>query len=164
MFIRKVIYFFVSIGRFLSFNRLLKFSQEAYYTTDNGALDGTDVVAYFLCQEMVKGKKNYSVLWQGATWFFSCDEHRKLFLQEPLKYAPQYGGFCAFGLTEGLTVKHDVQSWSMVGGKLYLNYDEYTRKLWTKNNPILISEADAYWQIKKQANPHLKQPCVDCGE
>ncbi len=161
MFIRKIIYFFVSIIRVLSFKRLCKFSQEAYYATDNGALDGADVVAYFTQREMVKGNKEFSVLWQGVTWFFSCDEHRVLFLQEPLKYAPQYGGFCAFGLTEGLSVKSQAESWSVVDDKLFLNYDEYTRKLWSRNNTILIEEADSYWQYQKQGKLCLNKSCVE---
>ncbi len=169
MFIRKIIYVWVYILRMISCKQLFKFSREEFYETDNGALDGVDVVAYFTQQEMVKGSRNHTVLWQGATWYFSCDEHRKVFLQEPLKYAPQYGGFCAFGITEGLTVKPDPKSWSVVEGKLYLNYDEYTRTLWSRNNPLLIKEADDYWQQQaletqnrvsniKMDNPDLEKP------
>jgi len=148
VFIRKVIYAWVYIVRLLSLKRLFKFAREVYYETDTGALDGVDVVAYFTQQEMVKGSRDHTVLWQGSTWYFSCDQHRKLFLEDPLSYAPQYGGFCAFGITEGLTVKPDPKSWSVVDGKLYLNYDEYTRTLWSRNNPLLIKEANDYWQLQ----------------
>ena len=91
----------------------------------NVAIKGYDPVAYFTEQKPVKGKDSISHSWLGAEWQFSSKAHKSLFVEDPVKYAPQYGGFCADGVAyETTTTNIDPQAWRIIDGKLYLNFDE----------------------------------------
>ncbi len=91
----------------------------------NVAIKGYDPVAYFTEQRAVKGSEEISHKWLGADWQFSSEKHKKLFTENPVRYAPQYGGFCADGLAYGETTSNiDPQSWRIIDDKLYLNYSE----------------------------------------
>ncbi len=89
------------------------------------AIRGYDPVAYFTLQRAVKGSDEFSVEWLGATWNFSSGEHQEMFKSSPIKYAPQYGGYCADGIAYGDTTTNiDPEAWRIIDGKLYLNYDQ----------------------------------------
>ncbi len=91
----------------------------------NVAIKGYDPVAYFTEQRAMKGDDTISLSWLGAEWKFSSEKHKKLFTKNPVKYAPQYGGFCADGVAYGTTTTNiDPQAWRIIDGKLYLNYDQ----------------------------------------
>jgi YHS domain-containing protein len=90
----------------------------------NVAIKGYDPVAYFTEQRAIKGSEDISHSWLGADWNFSSEKHKKLFSENPVKFAPQYGGFCADGIAYGdFTTNIDPQAWRIIEGKLYLNYD-----------------------------------------
>lgn len=109
------------------------------------AIEGYDVVAYFTQGKPVKGSGDHEVEWNGATWRFASAAHRNLFAKDPAKYAPQYGGFCAFGVSRGYAVGIDPDAWKIVDGKLYLNYDTDVQAEWVKDIPGYIAKADANW-------------------
>lgn len=89
------------------------------------AILGYDTVAYFTEQRAIKGNKDITYHWLGAEWHFSSEQNRQMFAEDPIKYAPQYGGHCADGIAFGVIVKYiDPNAWRIVDGKLYLNYDE----------------------------------------
>ena len=91
------------------------------------AIKGYDPVAYFTEEKAMQGSKDISHRWLGAVWNFSSEEHKSLFAESPVKYAPQYGGYCAGGLAYGdSTVNIDPEAWRIIDGKLYLNYDPGT--------------------------------------
>jgi hypothetical protein len=90
---------------------------------DGLALKGYDAVAYFNEGNAVEGKKEFEHSWLDATWRFSTAENRDLFAKDPEKYAPQFGGYCAFGVTGGYLAPVDPTAWKVVDDKLYLNYD-----------------------------------------
>jgi len=90
----------------------------------NVAIKGYDPVAYFTEQRAVKGTEDFSHNWLGAEWNFTSEKHKKLFSENPVKFAPQYGGFCSDGVAYGeITTNIDPQAWRIIEGKLYLNYD-----------------------------------------
>ena len=109
------------------------------------AIDGYDPVAYFLDGRPVEGKKEFSTSWQGATWRFASAEHRDLFTAAPEKYAPQYGGYCAWAVSQGYTAGIDPDAWTIRNGKLYLNYDLEVQKKWLADPDGLIGKGDANW-------------------
>lgn len=111
----------------------------------NKAVDGTDVVAYFTDQKPTPGKKEFAYVWKGATWLFASAEHRDLFKASPEKYAPQYGGFCAFAMARGDKVGIDPAAWVIIDGKLYLNYDLDIKKKWDMDRATYIQKADQAW-------------------
>jgi YHS domain-containing protein len=109
------------------------------------AVKGYDVVAYFTQGKPVAGSSDHEVEWNGATWRFASAEHKNLFAKNPAKYAPQYGGFCAFGVSRGYAVGIDPEAWKIVNGKLYLNYDRDVQVEWVKDIPGYIAKADQNW-------------------
>jgi YHS domain-containing protein len=114
------------------------------------AIKGYDPVAYFIDGKPVKGSDQYSFEWNGAKWRFSTDQNRKLFMEHPEKYAPQYGGFCAYGVSQGKKVGIDPKAWSISDGKLYLNYDlDIHDRKWLPNQKQLIKQADDRWKHLK---------------
>jgi hypothetical protein len=127
------------------FARVGAFSDELYFRTENGAIDGADPVAYFTEGRMVRGDPAIALQWENAHWQFSSLENREAFRRNPTRYAPQYGGYCAFGVAEGFTFDSDPEAWSIVDDRLYLNFDKPTRALWRTNNATLVVEANRYW-------------------
>jgi YHS domain-containing protein len=106
------------------------------------AINGYDTVAYFTVGKPVKGQDNLSTEWQGAKWKFSSQANLDLFKGNPTQYAPQYGGYCAYGVTQGYLVKVDPEQFTVREGKLYLNYDADVQKKWSKDVTGYIKSAD----------------------
>jgi YHS domain-containing protein len=115
------------------------------YSDSSGAIRGYDPVAYFTESRPVKGSREFTHRWNGATWRFASAENRERFAAEPEKYAPQYGGYCAYGVASGYAVKIEPDAWSVVDGRLYLNYDRSVQKSWQADVPGYIRKADANW-------------------
>jgi YHS domain-containing protein len=115
------------------------------FSTRNGAIDGYDPVSYFTDNKPVKGNKQFALKWNDATWYFASLEHQNLFKADPQKYAPQFGGFCAYGVSQGYKVKIDPQAWDILEGKLYLNYDLDVQKKWRKDRTGYIQKASTNW-------------------
>ena len=108
-------------------------------------LNGYDPVAFFTDNKPVKGNAAFSFNYEDATYYFASQEHLDLFKSNPEKYAPQFGGFCAFGVSKGYTVPTDPNAWSVVNDKLYLNYNPQVKEDWLKDKDNLISKADKNW-------------------
>ena len=99
-------------------------------TSSGVALKGYDPVAYFEQSKAVPGSEEYSADWAGATWHFSSTEHRDLFEANPEHYAPQFGGFCTFAVSKGLTADISPDAWYVGDGKLYVFADQKVRDEW----------------------------------
>lgn len=109
------------------------------------AIDGTDPVGYFTQGKPVEGSPKFSLEWNGATWRFASARNRDLFKANPAKYAPQFGGWCAFAVSRGYTASIDPDAWSIVDGKLYLNYSVSVRKQWQEDVPGNIKAGEKNW-------------------
>ena len=109
------------------------------------ALRGFDPVAYFTDNKPVKGDFAITVVHDDATYRFASEENKKLFEANPEKYLPQYGGFCAYGVANGVKVDGDPELWRVVDDKLYLNLSPVVVELWNKDIPGKIGEADKNW-------------------
>lgn len=118
------------------------------FNTEFGAIRGYDPVAYFTEERPVKGSSEFTTDHNGATWHFSSKENKALFDGNPEKYSPQYGGYCAYGMANGFVVSTDPDAFSLVDGKLYLNYSLSVRKTWLKDVPGNIKSADENWLSK----------------
>jgi len=114
-------------------------------SSDGVAIRGYDPVAYFRGGGPRIGKPEFSTRHSGATWRFASAEHKALFDADPERYLPAYGGFCAYGASRGYLVKIEPEAWSIVDGKLYLNYDLGVRKTWLAKTRVHIGLADAKW-------------------
>ena len=109
------------------------------------AIRGTDPVAYFTDGRPVEGSAEFELEWNGATWRFSSAAHRDLFRADPQRYAPQYGGYCAWAVSQGYTASTDPEAWRIVDGKLYLNYSADVQRKWERDVAGFIAKADAAW-------------------
>lgn len=116
-----------------------------YTASDRLAVAGYDPVAYFTDGRPVKGSAKVTLVHQGVTWRFANENNRALFVASPEKYAPQYGGHCAWAVSQGYTASADPTVWKVVGGKLYLNYNASVGRTWEKNPTQNIQRADANW-------------------
>ncbi|NES22436.1 MAG: YHS domain-containing protein [Symploca sp. SIO3E6] len=116
-----------------------------FYTENGVAIRGTDPVAYFQQSQPVPGKSEYTYEWMNATWQFASAENRDSFAKNPEKYAPQYGGFCAWAVSRGYTASTQPDAWKIVDGKLYLNYNRQVQKSWEKDIPGNITKANRNW-------------------
>ncbi len=118
---------------------------ERYYSNDGIAIDGSDAVAYFTEGRPVRGSKDHYVEWMGAKWFFASNENLETFMMNPKAYAPQYGGYCAWAVSQGYTASTTPEAWKIVDGKLYLNYSRRIQRRWERDIPSNIAAADANW-------------------
>ena len=107
------------------------------------ALDGYDAVAYFKTGQLTKGSAQHAFAWNGATWQFASAENKAAFEASPQAYAPQYGGYCAYGVTQDALVKVEPEQFTVRDGKLYLNYDADVQAKWLKDTAGYIKDADA---------------------
>jgi YHS domain-containing protein len=121
-----------------------------YFAVGN---QGYDVVSYFTDHKPVKGNGDHVVMQNGINYLFVSDEHKKMFQANPEKYLPQFGGWCAMGLSLGKKIASDPLAWKIVDGKLYLNLNERVAKIWIKDIPGNIKKADANWAKIKNTDP-----------
>ena len=115
------------------------------YAEDGIAVDGSDVVAYFTQGMPVAGSADISYDWMGATWLFSTEENRDMFAATPDAYAPQFGGYCAYAVSQGYTAPTIPEAWRIVDGKLYLNFSLRAQELWLQDVPGNIAKGNANW-------------------
>lgn len=126
-----------------------KSKQAEIFSTVDGAIKGYDPVAYFKISKHIKGKENISFQWHNAVWHFENEENKQVFIANPEKYTPQYGGYCAYGWAKGYAVKIEPDAWSIVNGKLYLNYDKKVQADWDKDREGFIKKADDIYSKKR---------------
>ena len=109
------------------------------------ALKGYDPIAYFTEKKPVPGKAEFTAQHEGATYRFASAANRDAFAAAPAKYTPQYGGYCAFGMAAGYKAPIEPDAWTIVDGKLYLNFNQSVRSRWSSDIPGYIRKADANW-------------------
>lgn len=118
---------------------------EQIFERDGYAIGGTDPVAYFTLGKPTRGSSDHAHDWMGATWLFANAEHRDMFAADPETYAPQYGGWCAWAAARGYTASTIADAWSIVGGRLFLNYSHRIHRRWQANTDAYIEAADDRW-------------------
>lgn len=123
-----------------------------FFEKEGAALRGYDPVAYFHEMRPVKGSAEHTVQYRGSTFHFSSKANRDDFAATPEKFAPQYGGFCAFGTAGGYKAAIDPAQFSVIDGKLYLNYNRDVQAKWKTGLPGYIAKADQRWpEVSRQA-------------
>ena len=108
-----------------------------------------DVVAYFTQSAPVKGNSEFVYVWKGGKWYFANRENQEAFKASPEKYAPQYGGYCAYGTAGGYKAPTDPDAWTVSDGKLYLNYNKKVMENWRKDQANFIDKANKNWPTVK---------------
>lgn len=120
------------------------------YQVQGVALGGTDPVSYFDEGSPLAGVREYAFDYGGATWHFASAENRARFAADPAAYVPQYGGWCAFAAAKGAKAPTVPEAWTLVDGKLYLNYSMQVMSAWRADAPGFIAAADANWPTLRE--------------
>lgn len=115
---------------------------------DRIAISGYDVVGYFIQKVAIAGKPEIFEEYQGVKWLFSSEENKQIFMGDPQKYLPQYGGYCAYAMARDAVSSSKPYFFTLVDDKLYLNYGRIANKRWIKNKDKYISLADAHWSVR----------------
>lgn len=116
-----------------------------FFETDGVALHGYDPVAYFVAAEPQKGQSQYSYEYKGSKFYFANEANKRAFMQAPEKYAPQFGGYCAYGASQGYKVSTQPDAFAVVKDKLYLNYNSKVQEIWKQDVPGNIERAEKNW-------------------
>ena len=135
----------IMVGAFLVLTVAAMAQKSEIFIKGDAAIRGYDPVAYFNAGKPVMGSKQFSYQWKGANWYFANRENLNAFKAAPDKYAPQYGGYCAYGLSQGHKATTEPDAWTIVNGKLYLNYDKDVQSTWKKDREKYIITADKNW-------------------
>lgn len=114
------------------------------------ALGGTDPVSYFDGPQPLPGLPQHAFAYEGATWHFATAENRERFAADPAAYAPQYGGWCAFAAAKGAKAPTVPEAWTLVDGRLYLNYSTQVMRAWRSDPAGFIAAADAAWPALRE--------------
>lgn len=117
----------------------------AIFSEGGRALRGTDPVGYFTDGAAIAGNEAFSTDWMGVTWIFASATNREAFEMNPRKYAPQYGGYCAYAASKGAAAATDPNAWTIENDKLYLNFSLSVRDIWSRDIPENIAKADKNW-------------------
>jgi YHS domain-containing protein len=118
---------------------------EPFNKSKGVALKGHDPVSYFKENRPVKGSPEITHAWMGATWQFASVENRDAFRANPEQYAPQFGGYCSWAVSNNYTADIDPEAWKIVDGKLYLNYNKSVRKKWEEDLHKRIEDGHRNW-------------------
>ncbi len=133
-------------GAYTFLNRLEEEEARPVFSENGIAIRGTDPVAYFTEGRPVAGSQAHILDWNGAIWRFASAENLAAFRAEPTRYAPQYGGFCAWAVaTKGKLYSTQPANWRIVDDKLYLNFNDSVQATWETDIPGFIQEADRRW-------------------
>jgi YHS domain-containing protein len=127
----------------------------AAVNTEHGlAIKGYDPVSYFTDGKPMRGSAKFSTSYKGVEYRFVSAEHRDRFIAEPEKFAPQYGGYCAYAISLNRIADIDPDEWAIVDNKLYLNNGFFAQTLWSFDKRGNISDGDRYWPlVPKHSSP-----------
>ena len=129
---------------------LATFAQKSEIFAPKGkAIGGYDVVAFFKEAKPVEGSDSLTFHYKDADWLFASRANLEAFKAAPGTYEPQYGGYCAYGTSEGHKAPTEAETWTIVGDKLYFNYNAKVKNNWSKKREELIEKADTQWPLIK---------------
>jgi hypothetical protein len=145
----------------LSFVALPGLAEDRIFLTEAGAIRGYDPVAYHTDGKPVLGDPDITFEWEAVTWHFASTATRDAFAADPAKYAPAYGGYCAYGTANGYKVSTAPEAFAIEDGKLYLNYSVAVQTTWNKDRPGYIQKADSNWLKLKDESYQSDQATID---
>ncbi|MFN8306801.1 MAG: YHS domain-containing (seleno)protein [Ferruginibacter sp.] len=137
------------LGLVTTISHSLPAQKSEVFIKDGAAIRGYDPVAYFKEAKPVRGNENLGYQWNEATWLFSSKANLDSFKLNPQKYAPQFGGYCAYGVSENHKAPTDPEAWTIVNDKLYLNYNPKVQTYWNKDRDKRIADANKNWLLLK---------------
>lgn len=137
--------FLIAVPATAAFASRAAAAQPPVFSRSGAAINGYDPVAYFINGAPVEGLAEHSLTWRGAVWQFSSAENLATFEADPVAYAPQFGGYCAYAVARGQTAKTEPDAWTVHKGKLYLNFSTGIRRRWRMDIDNEIANGEANW-------------------
>lgn len=122
-----------------------KAQKSAVFAPEGKAVNGYDVVAFFKDSKPVMGADSLSYTYKDVKWLFATQANMVAFKANPDHFMPQYGGYCAYGAAQGHKAPTKPETWTIVGDKLYFNYNLKVKESWTKDEQAMIEKADKNW-------------------
>jgi hypothetical protein len=135
----------ITLSLFIVFAINAQSQKSEIFSVEGKAIKGYDVVSFFTEGKAEKGYDSISVSWKNTTWLFASQLNATAFKQNPEKFAPQYGGYCAYGAADGHKAPTQIETWTILNDKLYFNYNLKVKDFWNKNQAELIKKADSNW-------------------
>ncbi len=126
-------------------DKIFDIQKQPVFQSNGVAINGYDPVSYFTDNKAIQGNNVYTCEWNKTTWHFSSEEHRDLFIKDPTRYAPQYGGYCAHAIASNKLVESNPQSFIVKDEKLYLYQDEKSKKIAQFNFKKIKKQSDKNW-------------------
>jgi len=120
-------------------------SSPEVFSTHGTAMHGYDPVAYFKTGGPAQGDPTWQLKWMGTIWQFSTAENMQAFEMNPRRFAPHYGGYCAYAMAQGAIATTVPEAWTIVDDRLYLNFSTGVRSIWRRDIPGNITRADGHW-------------------
>ncbi len=120
-------------------------SAQQFFSVRGVALDGYDVVTYHTEDEAVQGVREHRIEWNGSDWYFANDRNARLFAADPERYAPAYGGYCAYAAANNAVAPVDPKAFTVIDETLYLNFSPGVKRRWDRDQEKYINLADQYW-------------------
>lgn len=144
----KNIFFAATLLLFAACNNTSR--HQEVFAVNGKAIRGYDAVAFFKESKPVKGYDSLAYTYKEVQWLFSSEENLEAFKASPEHFAPQYGGYCAYGTADGHKATTRPETWTIINDKLYFNYNIKVKQLWDENRTPLIEQADKQWPAVKQ--------------
>lgn len=141
----------LSVALFVLLSLVTNAQSVTYYNEKGLAVKGYDVVAYFSDHAPVEGSKDFSYNWEGVEWRFKNQANLDAFKANPASYAPEFGGYCAYGVSENHKAPTDPAAFTVLNNKLYLNYSLDVKKMWLKDTNGRIKKANENWKTLKSS-------------
>lgn len=139
----------LSVALFVLLSLVTNAQSATYYNEKGLAVKGYDVVAYFTDKAPVEGSKKFSYQWEGVEWRFENQANLDSFKANPSNYAPEFGGYCAYSVSENHKAPTDPTAFTVLNNKLYLNYSPDVKKMWLKDTDGRIKKATENWKKLK---------------
>jgi YHS domain-containing protein len=134
----------------------LNASAGEFNESEGVAIQGFDPVAYVTELTGSKGSTDFTSVYKGSVFHFKNAANRDAFTANPEKFAPQYHGYCAFGVSRGYKAATSPDAFTVVDGKLYLNYNAEVKTMWAKDVPGFIGKADSQWAVVEKTTKVLR--------
>lgn len=130
---------------FLQPPRPAQADQLMFHAQQGVAIGGYDTVAFFNDGHATQGHAEFAVMWKGAIWQFVSKDHQSSFEANPRAYAPRFGGYCAYAVSQGYLMSGNPESWQIVEGELFLLYSRNVHQIWQRQSAELITQARSNW-------------------
>lgn len=136
---------FVAVALFVALSGIAVAKELKNLDKNGVAIQSYDPVAFFTDNRPVRGSSQFQSEYQGAKYYFASAEHKAAFDKDPSKYEPQFGGYCAYGASQGHPAPIKIEAWQIVNGRLLMQYDLGIKGKFNKDQPGNLHKADQNW-------------------